>query len=262
MNAVGAPLTWRGGNIMPFIITDGEDDVGKDPTLYGNMPPANGPRSSTTESPTVNCTGDVRRAARRHCDVLDADVPSRQAREQRSGGIHHQRERRYARGVRDIAGTTPPPPRSSTWTATATIPTTRDGEVPLRICEPVVRVHADHRRTPPWSCSAPTPRRLIDGTSPVLQLVDFISESDDDKIAKAGDVVRLYFEASEMVTRLTMTIDGNTRTAVAVDASGLARRRFPTPLLAWRRRCGRPSSPIAWEVDYTVASSTPAGEMT
>ena len=43
---------------MPFIITDGEDDVGNnDPTLYGNMPPANGATQlDQTESPTVNCT--------------------------------------------------------------------------------------------------------------------------------------------------------------------------------------------------------------
>ena len=49
---VVVPSTWRGGNIMPFIITDGEDDVGNnDPTLYDKSSrPRTGPRSSTRRS--------------------------------------------------------------------------------------------------------------------------------------------------------------------------------------------------------------------
>ena len=154
----------------------------------------------------------------------------------------------------------------STWTATATIPADAcDGEVPLRICELTSASTPTIVGTTTVNkfFGADAAACLIDGTSPVLQLVDFTSDNPyDDKIAKAGDVVRLYFEASEMVTRPTMTIDGNTRTAVAVDVSGPARRRFQTSLLPAAHADADAQYAIAWEVEYKVRPSTPAGEMT
>lgn len=46
------PSTWRGGAVMPFVITDGEDDVGNvDATLYGNTWPANGNADHQLDAP-------------------------------------------------------------------------------------------------------------------------------------------------------------------------------------------------------------------
>ena len=267
---VVVPSTWRGGNIMPFIITDGEDDVGNnDPTLYGNMPPANGATQlDQTESPTVNCTVtyDAPRVVKATCSTPTSRVV-KPGNSVQVGFTTNVNVGTPPAGCVTIAGVDAAVSGGpSTWTATATIPADAcDGEVPLRICELTSASTPTIVGTTTVNkfFGADAAACLIDGTSPVLQLVDFTSDNPyDDKIAKEGDVVRLYFEASEMVTRPTMTIDGNTPTAVAVDVSGPARRRFPTSLLPAAHADADAQYAIAWEVEYTVASSTPAGEMT
>ena len=265
------PSTWRGGAVMPFVITDGEDDVGNvDSTLYGNMWPANGNADhqlAAPGSPVVNCT--VEYELPRVVEATCALPTSRVLKPGESVSVDFTTNVDVvvpASGCVTIAGVDAVVTGGPTnWRASAVIPATAcDGEVPLRICA------LTSASSTPTVVGTSTVTRffgadavacLIDGTPPTLQLIDFASDNPyDAKLAKRGDVVRLYFEASEMVTRPTIAMDGNAPVAKAVDVSGPPRRRFPSSLYT------DPSTStqyaIAWEVEYEVRSTTPSGAMT
>uniref|UniRef100_A0A7S0PRR7 Uncharacterized protein n=4 Tax=Ostreococcus mediterraneus TaxID=1486918 RepID=A0A7S0PRR7_9CHLO len=251
---VTTPSGWLGGAIMPWIVTNAEDDVGNvDATLYSNYASAD---TTVATSTNPSCTVDTMppqltsascaaQVVKPGDNVTVTFVSDEVVRSPGAACVY----------ISGVAATPTSSDNGTTWTATATIPADAcDGEVSISIC-PLTDLSGNVGTTTVTRYFGATSTAcLIDGTPPVLQLIDFVSDNPyDSKMATVGDNVTLYFEGSEMVNAPTFTVGGSPTTATPLTVSGVARRRFPFSTDALFS--------IVWTTEYTVTSSTAVGSL-
>ena len=252
---ITTPSGWTGGSPMPWIVTNAEDDVGNVNTLlYSNY------MSATNTVPTSyinpNCTIDtippVLQSASCAAQVVKPGqsvtvtfVTNEPVKPPGANCVY----------ISDVAATPTSSDGGFTWTSSVTIPSDAcDGEVSISICAMTDLAGNVGTSSVTNYFGASSTACLIDGTPPVLQLIDFVSDNPyDSKIATSGDMVTLYFEASEMVTAPTFTVDGSVTSATALTVSGVARRRFPYST--------DPLYSIVWTTEYLVTMSTTVGSL-
>ena len=260
---ITVPSDWLGGSPMPFVITNGEDEYGNiDTTSHGNYL-----SNDNVLTGDVNCSVNVD-APR----VTSATCASPSPRVVKPGGsvtvdFSTNVAVTIPSGCVKISGVTVTPTDlggSTSWRATATIPSDPpacDGEVALSICAEITDTGTNTGVEVVTQFFGPESEAcLIDGTAPVLQLIDFTSDNTyDSKLATVGDTVRLYFEASEMITAPTITLFATaTPSATAVETSGPSRRRFPSTVL----NAGATQYATIWTAEYVVDGTTPVGALT
>ena len=258
---ITVPSDWLGGSPMPFVITNGEDEYGNiDTTSHGNYL-----SNDNVLTGNVNCSVNVD-APR----VTSATCASPSPRVVKPGGsvtvdFSTNVAVTIPSGCVKISGVTVTPTDlggSTSWRATATIPSDAcDGEVALSICAEITDTGTNTGVEVVTQFFGPESEAcLIDGTAPVLQLIDFTSDNTyDSKLATVGDTVRLYFEASEMITAPTITLFATaTPSATAVETSGPSRRRFPSTVL----NAGGTQYATIWTAEYVVDGTTPVGALT
>ena len=240
---------------MSWIVTDAEDDVGNaNKVLYANYNSGTtGANSPTAAHCTIDTMAPVLMSASCAAQVVKPGdtvtvtfVASERVQSPGATCVY----------ISGVAATPTSADGGTTWTATATIPATAcDGEVSISIC-PLTDLNGLKSATTVTRYFGPSSTAcLIDGTKPVLQLIDFFSDNPyDSKMATAGDKVTLYFEASEMVTQPTFKVAGTATTAKALTVSGVARRRFPFSTQS--------TYSIVWTTEFTVLAGTAAGALT
>ena len=276
---VSIPITWSGGNILQFIVTDGEDDVGNvNRNLYGNLYDASRTKVTTNANwmnpvtGNVNCT--VNANTTRVTSATCANAEPRVFNNNTAVTVNFTTSvavnfTNMPADCVQIAGQsanvidTGNGPTGTHWAATvANVGRACDGEVPLSICVLTSIDGVVGTTTVNKFFGAGSKACLIDNTAPVLQLIDFTSDNPyDSKLAIEGDVVTLYFEASEMITEPTVSVHGvdlSSSDVVPIDLIGPSKRRFPSSRLVVTAPSIQTYA-IAWKATYTVNSSTPVG---
>jgi hypothetical protein len=263
------PTDWPpGSDIMPFIVTNAEDEVGNINTdLYGNMY-VPGTTQYTPVGPTnVNCTVNTEgpRVTNATCANAAKVVTDADAKIEVDFTTNVDVDLTFFNtdqpGCVKIAGVDASVAQvggsNRAFKATATKPVDGypcDGEVSLSICE-ITAASGNVGTTTVTKFFGPTSEAcLIDNTAPEMQLIQISSDNPfDSKVATKGDNVTLYFEANEMITAPIIKVAEHTEAAIKLNVTGPAARRFP--------RISDSAYSTVWIRTYTLLGSEGDGAL-
>ena len=150
--------------------------------------------------------------------------------------------------------------RDDRWTVTHTIPAdTPDGPLAFSVSE----LTDAHGNVNPREYVRPvgfgSDRPLVDGRAPTLRLIEYVSDNAmDRKLGIPGDVLRLTFEADELVSAPTVTVGGATATVTHATRAGTLARGFVAPTT---EHLGAYSATWIAEVTLTTSSTPESGEI-